>query len=236
VPLPVSDVDLITYMTALPLDFDPGTQSKYSNVGYVLLGQIIEKVSGRRYEDFVTTEVLAPGGVTDALLSKGRRPYQEGESRCYMAGSGALLPPLELPMVKAAGGWCMSSVNVARLWTALDGSRGKPLLKKKTFELMLAPPPPPLRPGADGKYNGLGVLKVLVAPQGYTYMHDGLFNGMRTFMKRSQKGTNWVLLFNVTMEPDLTDERIAATAVQEVHLHIDRLADRADVDYFKDFP
>jgi CubicO group peptidase (beta-lactamase class C family) len=42
------------------LDFAPGTKHKYSNSGYVLLGFLIEKVSGMKYEDFLRQNVLGP--------------------------------------------------------------------------------------------------------------------------------------------------------------------------------
>lgn len=48
-----------------PLDFAPGSQMKYSNSGYVLLGYIIEKVSGAKYEDFLQKNVLIPLGMKD---------------------------------------------------------------------------------------------------------------------------------------------------------------------------
>ena len=44
------------------LDFVPGSRTAYSNLGYVLLGKIIERVSGQPYEDYVSGHVLAPLG------------------------------------------------------------------------------------------------------------------------------------------------------------------------------
>ncbi|MFZ5979169.1 MAG: serine hydrolase [Candidatus Zixiibacteriota bacterium] len=43
-----------------PLEFEPGTDFKYSNSGYILLGMIIEKVSGQSYEAFLHHEILKP--------------------------------------------------------------------------------------------------------------------------------------------------------------------------------
>jgi CubicO group peptidase (beta-lactamase class C family) len=44
------------------LDFTPGTKAAYSNLGYLLLGKIIERTSGTRYETYVEENVLAPLG------------------------------------------------------------------------------------------------------------------------------------------------------------------------------
>lgn len=42
------------------LDFEPGTKSVYTNVGYMVLGSIIEKVSGETYEDYIRGDILQP--------------------------------------------------------------------------------------------------------------------------------------------------------------------------------
>lgn len=46
-----------------PLEFQPGERFNYSNSGYFLLGAIIEKVSGKRYEDFMREAVFEPLGM-----------------------------------------------------------------------------------------------------------------------------------------------------------------------------
>ena len=50
------------------VDAAPGEQFAYSNLGYQLLGQLIERVSGQRYEEYVTDRVLAPLGTSPAEL------------------------------------------------------------------------------------------------------------------------------------------------------------------------
>jgi CubicO group peptidase (beta-lactamase class C family) len=48
-----------------PLRFEPGTRYEYSNAGYVLLGYLIEKVSGRNYHDYIRDNVFTPAGMAD---------------------------------------------------------------------------------------------------------------------------------------------------------------------------
>jgi CubicO group peptidase (beta-lactamase class C family) len=48
-----------------PLQFEPGTQQKYSNAGYVVLGLIVEKVSGQSYYDYVRDHITKPLGMND---------------------------------------------------------------------------------------------------------------------------------------------------------------------------
>jgi CubicO group peptidase (beta-lactamase class C family) len=49
---------LIAYMASRPLQFDPGTKSVYSNFGYVVLGQVIEKATGLSYKEYLHNRFL----------------------------------------------------------------------------------------------------------------------------------------------------------------------------------
>ncbi|WP_431930983.1 serine hydrolase domain-containing protein [Nonomuraea jabiensis] len=49
---------------ALPLQFTPGTQYRYSNDGFFLLGEIVATVSGRSYYDYVREHIFTPAGMT----------------------------------------------------------------------------------------------------------------------------------------------------------------------------
>ena len=48
-----------------PLQFEPGTQRRYSNGGYVVLGEIVVSVSGRDYYDYVRENIFARAGMAD---------------------------------------------------------------------------------------------------------------------------------------------------------------------------
>ena len=56
---------IIEAMKKYPYDFDPGTKWSYSNSGYVLLGYIVEKVSGQSYGDFLRENFFQPLGMTN---------------------------------------------------------------------------------------------------------------------------------------------------------------------------
>lgn len=51
--------------------FRPGTAFRYSNTGFLLLGLLIEKVTGSRFADFVTSNTLLPAGMTHTLVESG---------------------------------------------------------------------------------------------------------------------------------------------------------------------
>jgi serine beta-lactamase-like protein LACTB len=48
------------YVSKLPLDFEPGTKFRYTNTGYILLGMIIEKISGQSYARFLQKRIFEP--------------------------------------------------------------------------------------------------------------------------------------------------------------------------------
>ena len=49
-----------------PLEFEPGSKWNYSNSGYVLLGYLLEKISGQKYADFVQENIFTPLGMKDS--------------------------------------------------------------------------------------------------------------------------------------------------------------------------
>jgi D-alanyl-D-alanine carboxypeptidase len=55
--------DVYAYVATKPLDFTPGTKWNYSNTGYFLLSQVIEKLSSESYATFVSRNVLEPAGM-----------------------------------------------------------------------------------------------------------------------------------------------------------------------------
>ncbi len=64
---------LVSRFRDKPLDFDPGTKWNYSNSGYVLLGYLIEKVSGQTYQQFLQENIFTPLGMKDSGLDSNSR-------------------------------------------------------------------------------------------------------------------------------------------------------------------
>jgi CubicO group peptidase (beta-lactamase class C family) len=64
VTIPYQKKELLATFMKYPLKFDPGTKYKYSNIGYILLGYIIEKVSGKSFEQNVRERIFQPLGMT----------------------------------------------------------------------------------------------------------------------------------------------------------------------------
>ena len=136
------------------LSFAPGSWQKYSNFGYLLLSEIIEKVSGMPYEEFIRKEVLAPAGCYDMHISgnyyadkrhnevryyahNGDGKYIEDHTdngqmveRCYGGNNITLL--------SGAGAWCASPAEIARLVASIDGRPEVPdIISREAFEQMI---------------------------------------------------------------------------------------------------
>ena len=79
--VPVSREAVIRTMMGLPLYFSPGTDSKYSNEGFITLGHIIETVSGRDYMDYVHENLFAPLGIGREDFFFGRSLFADRSDR-----------------------------------------------------------------------------------------------------------------------------------------------------------
>jgi N-acyl-D-amino-acid deacylase len=234
---PVPAEFLIAETMTVRLDFDPGTDCKYSNFGYIVLGAVIEKVSGHSYEKYVKEQILTPAGVRGATLHPLNSGYFKNEARRYLAGTDTELPPWKQKYSDAAGGWTASAIDMVRFLTALDGSRGKALLSDKSFRQMLELPPKPLGPRENGTHIGLGWDSVVLPERSFGYFKDGNWYGMRAFMKRSPNGVSWALLLNASMQPDSSDARVLVDAVHDVRKHLEQIEKfESETDLFKNYP
>ena len=86
-----------------PLDFEPGTRWSYSNTNYFILGRVVEKVSGKSYEDFVQERILRPLAMTHSGFEPD--PARPGAAQGY--SSFTVLDPEPAPREPA--GWMFSA-------------------------------------------------------------------------------------------------------------------------------
>lgn len=92
---PVTKLDVARYMYARMLDFTPGTNSKYSNFGYLLAGAVVEKVTGMKYFDYVKTTLLQPASISEVLVFPTLASQRtSNEAICEDEGLG--FDPIEL--------------------------------------------------------------------------------------------------------------------------------------------
>jgi CubicO group peptidase (beta-lactamase class C family) len=84
---------LVEWFRDKPLEFEPGTKWNYSNSGYILLGYLIEKISGQSYSEFVQQNIFTPLGMKDsgydsnsAIIAHRAAGYTPGKSGAVNAG------------------------------------------------------------------------------------------------------------------------------------------------------
>ena len=133
------------------LQFSPGTQHVYSNYGFMLLGAIIERVSGKSYYDHIAARVLTPAGMTATGSAPEDSPVP-GRSVGYLRrGSGALVSnALTLPYRGTPAGGGYSTVgDLARFAVALREHR----LLNPTHTALLVSGKVPVGPGVQYAYG-----------------------------------------------------------------------------------
>jgi CubicO group peptidase (beta-lactamase class C family) len=120
---------------AAPVSFKPGERWEYSNNGYILLGLIIEAVSGKTYGDFLTQRVFKPLGMENTRYNE---PPGGAKNRAvgYDWQDNAYKPSPYFHGGYSAGGLISSASDMARWAQALDTNK---LLKKTSLEQMWAP-------------------------------------------------------------------------------------------------
>ncbi len=185
--------DLVEHALGRPLDYDPGTEQHYSNVGFTVLGAIVESVAGESYDKAVRRLVLDPIHVRSMRLGHGE-PYDGGTARCY-GPKWDELPPIDI-IGGSAGGWMAPTVELVRLLAALDGRRGAALLSPPSLREMLAPPRPPLKRRANGAWFGLGWDVVQETQKGKIYAKNGGMGGVRSFIGHMAGNIDWAVVFN----------------------------------------
>jgi CubicO group peptidase (beta-lactamase class C family) len=65
--------EMISRVVGQPLEFTPGSQYKYCNVCYMILGRVIEEVSGQSYADYLAQHIFQPAGLTATGIDEAGR-------------------------------------------------------------------------------------------------------------------------------------------------------------------
>jgi protein-L-isoaspartate(D-aspartate) O-methyltransferase len=199
-PEPIGIETYIRLMLARALDFEPGTRYAYSNLGYGILGRIVERVTGLRYDDFVRTALLVPLGLTRMQI--GRPMVEgpaEGEVRYYEPGAKTIAPGSFLARNRdASGGWIASAIDLVRFMSALDGLGAPPPLSPASVQQMRARPAPPLGLDPD-HYYGLG-WQIRPMPDRTVWSHAGSVGCGISEVVGDTWGFARAMLFNTTPE------------------------------------
>ena len=153
-----------------PLAFAPGEKYQYSNSGYVVLGHLIQKVSGKSYGEFLRENVFGPLGMESsgydshsAILARRAAGYRLGPTGLGNA------PFISMTIPFSAGALYSTTEDLLRWNRALFGGK---LLSAAALKKMLT---------ATTENNGLGI-GIETAGSQTRYVHTGGVNGFNSYL------------------------------------------------------
>jgi CubicO group peptidase (beta-lactamase class C family) len=121
----VSTAQLIDVFKHLPVDFPPGTEWQYSSSGYVVLGAIIEKVTGKPWHVAMREILLAPLGLARTAYDDGSTliPHRALGYGIGAAGDAVTAPYISMTQASAAGGLVSTADDLMRWMHALHSGK-----------------------------------------------------------------------------------------------------------------
>ena len=199
---PVDTKTIVRFALNKGLHFTPGTGKSYSNLGYAILGLVIEKVTGMSYFDYCRKNVLEPLGIFDMTLARNL-PDQKApfEVTYYEPGDAVIKPSIygtgemvqasyggnDIEALGGAGAWLATAPDLIKLLLAIDGfDSRKDILSRESIDYM-----------TDTK-NGFAPVGWKTTFLDGTWWRTGTFPGSAGMMKRQSNGIAWVVLLNTS--------------------------------------
>ncbi|MCG8603586.1 beta-lactamase family protein [bacterium] len=219
---PASAETIIRFMLGQPLDFDPGTRQAYSNLGYAVLGRVIEAVTGERYEDYVHQAVLEPSGAVQIRMGRSLLEHQaEGEVHYHdprrvltvFPGTGVVPAPygaFAIEAMDAHGGWVASAPDLLRFLTAVDLSPSRPDLLPSEILRTMSSPHETAKP--DSTYYAMG-WELKPTESGAVWYHRGDLPGTTALLTCAGR-TQFALLLNGNAGSRENAERMLPTLLR----------------------
>ncbi len=132
---PVTREELLAVVAKGKPDFEPDTKALYSNSGYFLLGMILEKVTGKSYEENLKKRITSKIGLRDTYTATGNIDVTKNEALTYMNfGDGWKPVPETHPSNLFGSGAIISTpYDLAKFIEALFDGR---VVSKQSLELM----------------------------------------------------------------------------------------------------
>jgi CubicO group peptidase (beta-lactamase class C family) len=197
---PVSTKTIVRFALDKRLHYTPGKGKAYSNLGYSILGLVIEKVSGMSYEDYCRQAILEPLGIYDMTIAGNliteKAPFEvtyyepsDVVLKPSIYGTGELVSPSyggnDIRALGGAGAWVGTAPDLMRLLLAVDGFDTRPdILTEQSIDFM------------TDNNNGFAPVGWKTTVINGTWWRTGSFPGTAGMMKRQSDGISWVVLFN----------------------------------------
>lgn len=167
--------------------FYPGERHLYSNIGYLLLGEVIEKISGLSYEEFIRREILEPLNINGTI----GKEYDLLEANYYSHDNANGYTSWSATRLGAAAGWALRPAHISLLFNHLERHRND------EFAWIVRPSPARRDYGmgvqiSDGSLYHVGSL---AGSEAVGYSRNGYQIGIATNVrgKEENEHTKWML-------------------------------------------
>ena len=221
-----------------PLEYEPSTQYHYSNVGYQILGQIIEAQTGMEYDDYIIDNILTPMGIDSMSIGMTMPDLRvEGEVSYFDDGTGSchfpsgqdedgdpIFPMAPYPDCGAfvieekdgGGGWIATASDYAKFISNIDGTIDSGVFEdqfefftKNTYDFTSSWP-----------YGG-GI--AFRADDEQTWRHWGAFAGSSTNFRRevTDSGESVVFVMFTNTRPDGNWKSVRENTIAQAMMAVD---------------
>jgi CubicO group peptidase (beta-lactamase class C family) len=197
---PVDLNTIIRFALSKKLHFTPGTGRSYSNLGYSILGLVVEKVSGIPYDRYCREKILEPLGIYDMMLAKNLQSQKAPFEVTYyepagmplrpsIYGTGEMVPTRyggnDIETLGGAGSWLATAPDLMRLLLAVDGfsTRGD-ILTDSSIRFMT---------DMSNNFAPVGWKATIIDGN---WWRTGSFSGTAGMLKRQPDGISCVVLLN----------------------------------------
>lgn len=199
---PVDLNTMIRFVLSRRLGYSPGDGTRYSNIGYGILSKVIEKVTGKGYEEYIRKNILKPAGCSDMYLGHNLdTDHFPNEVKYYEVSNAELIPACDgsgkmvyrsnggnnIEELYGAGGWVASPAELLRFLATIDGNpEVKDILKPETIRYMTKSLP-----------NALPIGWIETNTSG-DWSRTGTLAGTSALMKKQRDGYSWIFVTNTS--------------------------------------
>ena len=185
----------VEYMVGTATSNTPGASYSYYNLGYCVLGMIVEKLTGGTYEDYLK-KVEAKAGVEDVWIAKSDKGGRRANECVYYAQYGSTAYGNDMSVVAACGAVINTAPNLMKLVCAMDyGTVVPDIFQKETLDMIYTDYTTSNPPTTKNGY-GYGWRILHYTLNNWATFHGGNINGTATIIVRGKNGVNGVLLCN----------------------------------------
>tara|TARA_B100001750_G_scaffold158264_1_gene127464 strand:+ start:968 stop:4357 length:3390 start_codon:yes stop_codon:yes gene_type:complete len=234
-PIPMERI--LTEWLRRPLDYNPGSRYEYSNIGYQILGQIIEAQTGMEYEDYIIENVLTPMGIESmsiGMTMPDQRAedevsyFDDGNGFCHFPSGqdengDPIFPVSPDPDCGAfvveekdgGGGWIATASDYAKFISHIDGTIQNGLFEDP-FDYFIENPY-----DSWGSWYGSGVF--ILGGDTDVWQHWGAFSGSSTNFRRevTETGEPVIFVMFTNTRPSGTWQNTRESVISQAMMEVD---------------